>query len=467
MPTRRTGATVAAVIACAALVAYVALSYAAPAPTPLWPPTYDASLLERLFPTVPSAWVLARLGAVGVALVFATIAMFCQRGGEVSTTHVGSGATRAAPPWATLACVAGLVHVAAAPFATALPRAGQLAYIAWLGVPTLLLFLGRPRAPAGARTSRATGDVFAVAAVVGGWLVWRLASALHDPLVATPVDSIIPFRGAQQVLDPRFDLLGGAQLPGYTSLLSVLQGPMWLGVDAARLTPQLLQIFQIVWTGIAALLLAYVVAVLGCPGAAPVVAAAYLFAPFTVATTLLLGPIYLGGLLPATALAAAVTAVRGRQEWAIAACAATAGAGMTHPSVAPVCLAIALGTAWSLRGTGLRGVVAVAAVASFVAAVVPGLPSPERLQSMAADYIAQTRMWAGIEAVGFGLIPAAATEFQVEAGWRGPLDTVLGVALSPWATPRTPFRLWGDGIIEPLSAASFTLGVAAAVAGSW
>jgi hypothetical protein len=469
MPSPSVSGRVALALAGVALAAYGGLTLWPPGPVLLYPPPFDASLLERLFPGVPVPWTVARLACVGAAFAVAFVAALLDRRAPAAEDLADRPPAWPAlhPGWATAAVAAAGLHVLAVPLATSLPRAGQIAWIAWLAVPTLLAAIAC-RASAPSRTVHR--DPVSWPLVVAVVLVWgglNGPSALHSALMATPTDSIIPFEGAQRVLDPHFDLLGGQQLPGYTSLLMVLQGPLLAGVFAEALTPQLLQVFQIGWTMVAALLVARIVAAFGVPGAAPVAAAAYLFAPFTTATTILLGPIFLGALIPGLLLTCGIAAVREHRGWAVVACGAVAGAATTHPSIAPACVLAALALVAALRRDPPPWPLAIAAVASFAAAALPGLPNPLRLASLATSYVDKVGMWAGIEALALGMVPTEAAEFQVGAGWRGPFDALLGVVLSPWVTPRTAARLWGDTAFEPIGAALFTFGLAAALAGRW
>lgn len=457
---------IALAVALAALLLHVVLTLMPPPAAPQWPPLPDSGLLARLFPAVPGAWVLARLAAIAVAFVLVAACGVAACGSDRAAPAAAPAWPAPDRRWSGAAVVVAVLQLLIAPFAASLPRAGQLAWIACLALPALLLAVAC-RGDGGRRSAPDPVHWPLVLGVIVVWLAVRAPLALHSPLIATPADSVVPFEGAQRALDPGFDLLGGAQFPGYTSLLAVFQGPILLGLAPADLTPAVLQSFQILWLAVSALLVARLVAAFGVPGAAPVAAAAFLFAPISAFATLLLGPLYLGTLVPGFLLLLAVAAVRDSRPWAVAAAGAVAGAATTHPSIAPLGLLVFAGTGLLLWRRRPPLAAAAAALLGFVATVLPGLPSPTALAGLASSYADGTRMWAGIEALGLGQVPTEAAEFHIGLGIGGPLDTALGVLLSPWATPRTAMRLWGDSIFEPVGAGLFTVGLAVAAFGTW
>lgn len=446
-----------------ALVAGNALLTLMPPPAVLLlPPHLDASLLDRLFPGVPGTWVAARLAIVAALVVLGVV---LER--KVPSRHSGNAACDR--PWAAgaraqqVALAAAALQVVVAPWVSVLSRGGQLVYIAWLAVPALALALldrdrARPSLRAGLRI-----EWLAVGGLVLTWVLLRVPNLWHAPLIATPADSTMPFEGAQLVLDPAFDLLTGQQRPGFTSLLTVLQGPILMGMTAAELTPRFLQTFQVFWTLVCAVLIAWLAATLFGRRLAPVAAATYLFAPLTAATTLLLGGIFIGTLFPALLLISLVRSARDHRPWALVAFGTLVGVSTTHPSLPLLALVACVALAWSLRRNPPPFALMATAVLTLLAAALPGVPSFATLTLMTESYSRSSQMWAGIEAAGFGLVPTAAAEFQIGLGDPGRWDLVLGTLLSPWATPRTAFRLWGDVMFEPIAAGFFAIGVGAAL----
>jgi len=453
-----------ALVFIALVVGHAALTLAAPPAVALLPPHPDAGLLDRLFPGVPPTWVAVRLALVAalVAITAMTAHRIPERLAKLSTT---------VRPWivpgkhaARLALAAAALHVMIAPWASALPRFGQLLYIGWLAVPALVLAVaGRDRGRASPAAARGPAWL-ALAAIVAGWAALRVPALWHSPLLATPADSIVPFDGVRRTLEASFDLLTGQQRPGFTSMLSVLQGPILLGTAPAELTPQVLQAFQVFWICVNAGLIGWIAAALLGRGSAPVAVAAYLFAPFTAATTLLLGAIFIGALIPGLLLVCWIRVVRDRRCWALVGFGALVGVSTTHPSLPLVALAASAALTLALWRNPPPLAVSGTAALSLLAAALPGMPSLDALMKLPVTYAHASQMWAGIEAVGLGLVPSAATEFQIGLGDPGRWDMVLGTLLASWATPRTALRLWGDAMFEPIGAGLVAIGVGTALA---
>jgi len=443
----------------AAIATYGGLTLVPPPATPMMLPAWDASVCERIFPGVPCLWVLLRLACMGFVFLAATLIATRQPFDVPANDAPVAAWTPLSPLSIKLAFACALAHVLVLPWAAELTRHGQLAYIAWLFVPPIILFMAGVRRPPARSQTRTATPWLALLLICVLWLLLRLPTSVFSPLVASGVDSDLPFEYLANTLDAHFNLLTDHQNVGVTALLSVFQGPAILGITPAELTPQLMQRVQIFWTACTALLLGWLANAFAGRRSAPIAAAAFLFSPFTTATTLLLGGLFLGPLLTAALLATLVCAARDARLWAVPACAAVGGIMLTHPGIAPIG-ALGFGMLlllWWHRPFPLLTLAT--ATLSFAAAVLPGLPRWDAIQNMSSTYATARQSWVAMESVGFGLVPPSFAEFNLHVATSGPLDSIVGAILSPWATPRTPMRLWGDAIFEPVGAGLFALGL--------
>lgn len=443
--------------------AYVGLSLVIPSAAPVVPPALDASLVERLFPGVPAIWVVGRITAIVVAIIGGALAA---RGQWTTGVFPPVPSPRPLPAPAYvhvgLAWTLGLVLCS---FGMRwLPRPYHLAYLAALPVPVLLLYLGQrgKRAAVAAIPAARRPPWLMVFAVVATWLAIRLPGVEHAPAIATALDAHVPFRGLQATLLPDYPLLTGTQIPGFTALLSILQGPLLCGISAGELTPWVMQRGQIFWAVVTALGLAVVTAQSWGRYVAPVAAAVFLFSPAVAMTTLFLGALFLGPLVAMSLTWLWLRLQRQGEMWAVAAFGSVAGACLTHPSLAPIgltSLGFLLGRAWlqpQRRSIEIRF-----GLLCFLAVALPGLPGPSAVQVLVTSSSHSAQMWAGIDAVALGQVPQLLMDSLGRAGRPERFDVALGMVLSPWLTPRTMIRFWGDSWFEPVGAALCALGIGA------
>lgn len=458
-----TVARVATAVAAVALLGYVGLILFPPPAQPQWLVPPGTPFLQRLFPAVPTSWVLACAACLAIAFVAVAAAALADRRPAVAAEPRPATWTTPSRGSSYAIVAAAGVHVCAIPFASTRVRWFQLLYIAWLALPALLAY-GAER-EARRRVSLPADPTHwpAVALVLIVWLVLRGFPAIDSPLMAAITDTNTAYPAAIRAANPTTDLIGTQIMVGFRPALLVLQGPILLGLGPEQVTPFVVQAFEILWMLVAAALAARIVATFGVRGAAPVAAAAFLFSPLAAYYIFLLGPVFIGPLVPAVVIWLAVKAFRDKSGAALVACGAAAGLGTTHPSIAPAGLFAFAILVVQLRRSRPPAVYALAAALSFLAIALPGLPNPADIAKVAGDYSESTAVWTGLEGVLLGFVPGHKVEFVRDIGVGGPLDIVVGALVSPWLAPRTAIRLNGDVIFDPVSASLFTIGLAAAI----
>lgn len=436
------------------LLAYMVPLFVPPGATP--PLLVAPTLSERLFPGVPPLWMAVRLIclAVGAALV-----------AGASTQQIlrspGLGRAPLPPPprarrWIGLASAAALAL--AGSMARSFTRPEQELFLLALAVPPLL-FVVRGSGRADAALGRAWLPVIAVLSV---WIAIGALTWPHNPRMASAVDTWLGYQFLVQAAIDGRNLLTQGSLPGMSGVPLFLQGVSLL-TPAQPLPPMaLVQGMTVVWLlGSAAATAAASSHVLP-RSAAPVVAAALLFSPFVLffplnSTAYFQGPLYTAALL----LALAGIHVR-RSSACVVAFGAISGIAVANPANGPLTLALGAVAAFSsLRSPRVPTAAVAAGLCCFLAALVPQLPDVGALRNMVQDYVATSGEWRGLERVLLG----QRTPFDVPqlwaAGHSGSLDIPLGALLSPFASPRTPIRLWGDALLDPLGAVFTAVGIAA------
>jgi hypothetical protein len=99
-------------------------------------------------------------------------------------------------------------------------------------------------------------------------------------------------------------------------------------------------------------------------------------------------------------------------------------------------------------------------ILSALAAVLPSLPTPATLTEMARQYTFGRIELAGIVSILFGQQTPFVVGEVFRAGQPGPLDLPAGALLTPFAIARTPMRLWGDVLFDPVGTSLMAIGLA-------
>ncbi len=440
----------------------VALPFAPPAATPLLPPEPGASLLARLFPGIPAAWMLARLGALAIGSLLAATAFPARL--PIPVSSLRSEAPIVAPRGLMAALVLALAHLAAAVSVSRLDRTGQALYVLAGFAPAAVLWAANRGSATRRPATRSNGVGWgAIAVLIAIWLALRVPRAWHAPGVADSIDTWINFGWLVSTANDGSNLLTSGPQPGVTNLHLVFLGAPLLG--AGRIPPSLGWIQAVQGLGVAAsaALLAAIVSRLVNRNAALVATATLLFSPFVLALpyvptafgvlcALILWTVWLALRLRASASPAALACLG-----------AMGGVATTIPQMVPFAVLAGLSTLhFLLRGPRLPAIAWFTATASFVALALPGFPTPATFEAMRAAYLAVCGQWAGLEAILLGQqSPYAPPVGELwQAGRPGPFDIVLGTLLAPFATPRTALRLWADVYLDPVGASAIALGIA-------
>lgn len=424
--------------------------------------------MARMFPHVPAWWMAARLIAllVGATLVAAAT----KRSGLPRPPSLAPDAEGAAlqPRFAIAALMAAAVHVGCLPWIARLPPLGQLLYVVWLAVPGGLLALGagRRRRPAGEAGSRWL--IGAVLALIVGWAITRLWVAWHSPRAANVVDMWRTFAALVRMTTGHENLLSSSidpEIPGVNSTPLFFQGLPLLQMLSHAPGLTWVQVANTVWMAVAAAAVAALVGMLLGPSPAVIASAAFLFSPFSLLAQLNPTPVVIGPLGAALLGALLVAVLRSSSPAALALLGGVAGLTATWPALIPV-TALALGvTAWRVwRGPRMPLIVIVTALASFVAMLVPSIPSRAAVHQMVKLYAAPHGHAPTLELAVLGQIPSLPGAAR---GWAlgapRALDVPLAAVLAPFAVSRIALRLCGDTLFDPVGAALSAIGIAVCV----
>jgi len=435
----------------------VATTFAPPGTAPAQPALPNPTLLERLFPGVPASWVVVRLLSlfVGALLLVPTIS-----GGRRLAT-ANPAAKEASPPSPLalrLALAAALLHPLLGLWATQFQRPMQYLYFAWLVVPALILRFSRSgeRPPtATPRTARAI-----CLGIVLLWIAACVPNSWQSPLGTNLLDMWVGLRDLIAALDPGYNLLTGRFKAGGGSLHLMFEGILLFDLSGALPSLASHQALQYLWYSVGGFLLGCLVArVISVPAGA-VACAAYLFSPF--ALVHLLPPLMmaLGGLFTILAL---IPLVRLRESYSPAALAglgAATGLLCTFPASLLAGLTIFGVGLWSIRRTIREQLPQVLiALSSFTAATMTAVPDLSNLRNLVASHSHGHAQWVVHEMAGFGQISALRSSFATDAGARVWYDVPLSAILAPFMTPRTPLRMIGDVVFDPLGIVLALLGI--------
>lgn len=441
------------------LAAFALPLYWPPAGAPLSVPAPDAGLIERLFPGLPAWWELMRL-----ACLFAGALLF--PGARFSPTAESSAPTPASPRAGTPrpALYLTLALWVASYFVDTFTRPLQLAYIAALFLPALVMLRLEGSQEGAAGRTTLSSSTAAVIGVVLVWLLIRVPLTLHAPRIADAVDMSLAFNGLQRMAAPELNVIsGGIQAGGITALHLVPQGGGILGWSGIPLTATLLQCIHFAWDAVAAVAIGLVAARTIGSAAGPVAAAALLFSPYMMATPYYLGAVFLGPLFTG-ALLFLYLRVRDRASVStLLLMAAIAGIAATHPALAPIAVAVFALALWSSsRVPGSWTAIAIAALL-FLITLVPALPRAHDLAGLFQG-LAQTRtQWSAMEAGLFGQFATSLGETATRLGRPEAVDVPLGAMLAPFSIPRTAARLWGWNLFDPLATVLAAIGIVVCV----
>jgi hypothetical protein len=432
-----------------------------PGPTPLTPPEADATLWERLFPDVPGWWVAARL----VALFTGTL-LFAHWAVVPALRLSRKNDTAVAPSQSALgtACSIAAVHVIASMFAEHLPRWGQSAYVLLLAAPGTVVWLttGRTlRRPW--RRRKPSKEAWICAGLVSLWIPWRFLAVWHDPRVASLGDFWFLYESYADFIANGTNFLTAWQQPLVAGIGMVAAGGGL--IEPGRLPRvQALQTMGVLWIGLAAALTSWSTSRLVSRRAAPVAAAGVLFSPMALSVSH--WPYPFGFVLALAALLMALL-VQFSQRRSIAAfllLGSVAGLTVTQGYAAFSAPPAVLAALWlATRAPRLPTMAFATFVLSFAAPILPAMPTID-FNSFQEEIIGTTWRWSDVETYTFDqrdLPPLNPQTYEALAtvGKRGPLDTVIGGVLAPFASPRTAIRLFGDALLEPWSAALTLMGL--------
>ncbi len=446
-------------------LAFTAATLLAPAGNPLEPP---AGLADRLFPGVSPAFAAARLTclALGIGWLLALGGAGARRWSDPAPRSPAAPAPPPSPEGASrarLALAAGLAVGSALAWGL---RAGfgpplQLAWLTSLLLPALAL--SRWKRPGICRAE------LGVLVVTLAWMGIAVAAKGGDLRPATLVDLWQSFEWMQTAGATGANPLLESGQPGIGNVYMLLIGHPWLydgGPDDFRR----LQWVHGLWLCLSGI---GVVCLLRetLPGRAPTVAlATFLFSPFVLALALSPSPFGIFMALGSGALALVARYRNRGSPAALVGAASLLGLGMMSAYLWPWVLAAgAVGAiAWLRRTPRSLGVAAVALLV-FGAAALASLPSLRTVDEMPQRYGERAGPWTTLEALLLGQRPA---DFEdPENVWTAdPADrasratgVALGAALSPFAAPRTPIRLWLDALFDPVSTWLAALGLGAAL----
>lgn len=442
--------------------AALALVYVLPvfAPPPaVWPtgPAADGGLLGRVFPDVPAAWIAVRL----LALLAAALVLAWSARGHLPAADAPSDADRIDPTPARQRVALGLavVQTLVGLFSDRFSLAMEEAYLLALPVPALLL--ATPSTSSLHRHGRRTLLLLALPVL---WIALDVAVLWRSPMAASSVDMWLMVERLGNVASGREPLLGQGSAPGLTNAYMIVEG-VWL-LDAANPEPSfaVLQLLHAGWAALFAVVAGAMAWTLCGPAAALVAQGVVLGSPYVMSSLVSAGPLIPICVLP-MALVWLWWAVRERgSAAALAGFGALAGFTATHPSLIPdVAALIPLMAVTVVRQRRVPWLAAATSVFGLLAARLPGLPSLTTLGMMADQYASGRGQISAFVRILMGQDSPHGTLQAMSGGASHPLDVPLGALLSPFAIARSPLRLLGDVLLEPIATVLVAVGLALVV----
>lgn len=439
------------------LLLYVLPLFAPPAGMAPMAPGPEAGIWQRVFPGVPAWWVLGRLACLfcGAALIaWSTRGRLPLRlgGATGDDPTTGTRATR----WIALILASG--HAFAGLFAAQLGRRGEIAYFLFLAVPMIVVACGEiDRIRRMRRLAARRLTVLLIMPVL--WLALCAPMAWRSPRAASLIDMWIFIDRLEQVALGNQRILADTTGPGHTNAYMMLEGAWLFGPErlpsfaGLQVTHTVLGILCALVVGAAAWLMVG-------RAAAIVAQAALLFSPYGLSSLYELAPMFFTSLCVASMLLLVLLVRRFRSEAALAAAGVVAGISTTDPPATAAVLVLCM-LAYSLwKFPRFPWLAAGVAILSGAAAIVPSLPTPATFVEMAQQYTFGRIELAGIVRILFGQETPFAVGEVFKAGQPGPLDLPIGALLTPFAIARTPMRLWGDVLFDPVGTALFAIGLA-------
>ncbi|HYC57901.1 MAG TPA: hypothetical protein VEL28_23445, partial [Candidatus Binatia bacterium] len=434
------------------LLAYALPLYAPPQPVLTVLVTPWTPWMHRLFPGVPSWWILVRLGCLlaGAALMAWSMP---RSGSDEWSEEPAAGAEESSLVRFTFGL--GAVLAMLSPFAGSLPRSGQLAYLAALLLGPWLLSMFDRTVDAASVARRAA--LPAVVALV--WMAVRLPAAFGSERIADGVDYLSVYRCFEIAASEQTSLMTEGCWTGYTLAPLIFQGNGVLGWNGIPLSMPIIQTVSAVSTATVAVIVGTLASAAFGVVAGPVAAAAFLWSPIVLLRLLIVGaPSHT--LVGAVLLALALILRRRPRTAHAAAFGAFSGHGLLLPNtilIAPLLFLVAL------PGLLRRRSALLACLLFLAAGFVPGASTLGDMLTTARSQATASVAWAPLDGYFGGRIAPSLAEGAGHAGRTAALDVAAGLILSPVAVARASTRHWGDVIIEPLAAALFVVGAAAAL----
>lgn len=437
------------------LAAYALPLFTPPDALPLLLDGPSTSFIQHLFPGVPAWWVGGRL------LCLFTGAWLIAVGAPRGTPLLRLDAEPIAAPGtvrliATITLAGALLYLAWQ--AATLSRATQLGFL--LAAPLPALVLASPSA-----WRRAGAVLRGIPWVLPIPLLWiaALAPAVwRSTWIANVVDTLGPFTVLERsIADPQLNLLIGDIHSRVSGLFLVSQGAGLSTLFGNLPAMEIVQLCNVLWVVAGGITVAGIALRLFDRGTAPVLAAALLFAPYSVASTLFLAPMALGLFLPMLAVLLLALVVTRRSSAALVGLGTVAGLQVTNPTLTLLIgLLFAAGFVAAWKRPRLPALATIAALLVFVATALPGAPRALRISELAAAYTKSQAPWALVEALYLGQVDPELVKFAEDEAPTTRLDAPLGSLLAPFATPRTAMRAWGDGLFDPLTSILVAIGIA-------
>jgi hypothetical protein len=448
--------------------AVLALVYVVPVfvpPPAVWPgePAAGSGWVRRVFPDVPAVWVVVRLLALfaGAILLAWSARRHLAAPPPRGATVGGPDEVRVDPAAMRLRVALGLalLQALAGLYTDDFSLAMELTYLLALPLPAVLLLApDGPTVMSGLRR-HARGTLLLLALPVL-WSATNVAVMWRSPMAASSVDMWLMVERLGNVASGREPLLGHGSAPGLTNAYMVLEG-VWL-LDAANPEPSfaVLQILHAVWATLLALVTGAMARALCGPAAALVAQGVVLWSPYVVSSLVSAGPLIPICVLPLT-LVWLWWAVRDRRSAAaLAGFGALAGFTATHPSLVPgVAVLVALMAVTVFRQRPVPWLALATGVFGFLAARLPGLPDSTTIGMMADQFASARGRIHAVVRILLGQDSPHSLREALSGGASHALDLPLGALLSPFAIARSPLRLWGDVLLEPIATVLVAVGL--------
>lgn len=428
------------------------------------PPAADAGIWQRIFPDVPTWWVVGRLVCLGAGAGLLALYAGPQLPLRLSGVGVPAADSRGArSPLATVAewaaLLLALAHAIASLYVARFNRLGETAYFLFLGVPGALLGLmeiGSARRMLRSRLPR----LMTLCAVPVLWLTCCLPNAWRSPRSASIVDGWFMVQRLSDVVAGAQSAFVDAMHSGYTNAYALLEGLPFLSVQRLPLVFVWLQIAHAFWGLVCAIVVGVLAWRLVGFGAAIVAQAVFLFSPYVFSFPYDPTPIFLGPLCTGILMLLLLAVHEGRSAAALAVFGGVAGYSGRIPQLSLITFLLCALLAYSLLRSWRIPWLAVATAAfSCVAAALPGLPTAKMITAAVATFTTGRNQVAGAVLSFFGQWTPLAIEQALNAGRSAPLDVPIGALLAPFAITRTPMRLWGDTLFDPFGAMLLATGL--------